>query len=309
MKIAVLMDAPLRATLTLRGETKPTWNFAAKTEALDLSLLGVMEDSTPVAFDLVAKGAGGAADLQGSVQQGDIAVVIEPSHARIDGELLTVEPLAIRAFDGYASLRGRADFTVPENPEFRFAVNARGLRWGTEADSMIGAEGDFGLAGKREAWAAIGKATLTRGEDSALLEFDGRGNAERVRLQTLRATMPTGTLDATGTVGWSPVLDWDAKGTLAGPQSPVFSPRDGTAASPATSLPRGASVRTACSRARWTCRSSPAACATDRWTRAARSRWTATTARAISRSRWAAVGSPPRARSATRWTWTRISVR
>ena len=39
----------------MRGETKPTWNFAAKTEALDLSLLGVMEDSTPVAFDLVAK--------------------------------------------------------------------------------------------------------------------------------------------------------------------------------------------------------------------------------------------------------------
>ena len=214
--LAGAAPAPLRATLTLRGETKPTWNFAAKTEALDLSLLGVMEDSTPVAFDLVAKGAGGAADLQGSVQQGDIAVVIEPSHARIDGEVLTVEPLAIRAFDGYASLRGRADFTVPENPEFRFAVNARGLRWGTEADSMIGAEGDFGLAGKREAWAAIGKATLTRGEDSALLEFDGRGNAERVRLQTLRATMPTGTLDATGTVGWSPVLDWDVKATLAG---------------------------------------------------------------------------------------------
>jgi len=214
--LAGAAPAPLRATLTLRGETKPTWNFAAKTEALDLSLLGVMDDSTPVAFDLVAKGAGGAADLQGTAQQGDIAVVIEPSHARIDGEVLTVEPLAIRAFDGYAALRGRADFTVPENPEFRFAVNARGLRWGTEADSMIGAEGDFGLAGKLEAWAAIGKATLTRGDDSAVLAFDGRGNAERVQLQTLRATMPTGTLDATGTVGWAPALDWDVKATLAG---------------------------------------------------------------------------------------------
>ena len=208
--------APLRATLTLRGETRPTWNFAARTEALDLSLLGVMDDSTPVSFDLVGKGAGGAADLQGTVQQGDIAVVIEPSHARIDGEVLTVEPLAIRALDGYASLRGRADFTVPENPEFRFAVNARNLRWGTEADSMIGAEGDFGLAGKLEAWAAIGKATLTRGDDSALLEFDGRGNAERVQLETLRATMPTGTLDAAGTVGWTPALDWDVTATLAG---------------------------------------------------------------------------------------------
>ncbi|WP_345776641.1 translocation/assembly module TamB domain-containing protein [Pseudoxanthomonas sp. PXM02] len=214
--LAGAAPAPVRATLDLRGETKPTWNLAAKTEALDLSLLGVMESSTPVAFDLVAKGAGGAADLQGTVQQGDIAIVIEPSHARIDGEVLTVEPLAIRAFDGYASLRGRADFTVPENPEFRFAVNARNLRWGTEADSMIGAEGDFGVAGKLEAWAAIGKATLTRGDDSAVLEFDGRGNGERVQLEKLQASMPTGTLNATGTVGWSPVLDWDITATLAG---------------------------------------------------------------------------------------------
>ncbi len=28
--------------------------------------------------------------------------------------------------------------------------------------------------------------------------------------------MPTGTLDATGTVGWSPALDWDVTATLAG---------------------------------------------------------------------------------------------
>lgn len=32
--LAGAAPAMLRATLTLRGETKPTWNFAAKTEAL-----------------------------------------------------------------------------------------------------------------------------------------------------------------------------------------------------------------------------------------------------------------------------------
>lgn len=214
--VAGAAPAPLRATLVLHGETRPTWTFAAKTEALDLSLLGVADDRTPVSFDLAAQGAGGAADLQGTLRRGDLAVVIEPSHARIDGEVLTVEPLAIRAFDGYAALRGRADFTVPENPEFRFAVNARGLRWGTEAASMVGAEGDFGVAGKLEAWAAIGKATLTRGDDSAMLAFDGRGDAERAQLEKLQVRMPTGTLDATGTVGWAPALDWDVRATLAG---------------------------------------------------------------------------------------------
>jgi len=214
--LAGVAPAPLRATLALRGESKPTWNFAAKTEALDLSLLGLPGDAAPLSFDLAAKGAGGAADLQGEVRQGDIAVTIEPSHARIDGEVLTVEPLAVRAFDGYASLRGRADFTVPENPEFRFAINARNLRWGADPESAIGAEGDFGIAGKLEDWAAIGKATLTRGEESAVVEFDGRGDGERARLEKLQARMPSGTLDATGSVGWSPVLDWDVQATLDG---------------------------------------------------------------------------------------------
>ncbi|WP_425605480.1 translocation/assembly module TamB domain-containing protein [Pseudoxanthomonas putridarboris] len=214
--IAGAAPAPLRATLSLSGEQKPTWNFAAKTEALDLSLLGVMEDSTPVAFDLTAKGAGGAAELQGNARQGELALVIDPSRARIDDEVLTVEPLAVRLFDGIVTLRGRADFTVPENPDFRFAVNARNLRWGTEAESMIGADGDFGFAGKLEAWAAIGKATLTRDGESAVLDFDGRGDSERVRLEKLQVRMPTGTLDATGQVGWAPTLQWDIATTLAG---------------------------------------------------------------------------------------------
>ena len=46
-----------------------------------------------------------------------------------------------------------------------------------------------------------GAAVLfTAEDDRALLEFDGSGNAERAQVKTLRATMPTGALDATGTV-------------------------------------------------------------------------------------------------------------
>lgn len=214
--VAGAAPAPVRATLTVRGEENPTWHLLANTEALDLSLLGVGEAGTPLSFDLQAKGAGGAVDLQGRVQQGELALVIDPSRARIDGRVLTVDPLAVRFFDGYATLRGRADFTVPENPDFRFAVNARNLRWGEEAETAIGAQGDFGFAGKLDAWAAIGKATLTRDGESAVVEFDGRGNAERVLLEKLHARMPTGTLDATGQVGWEPALQWDVTTTLAG---------------------------------------------------------------------------------------------
>ena len=215
--------APVRVSLGVRGEKKPTWAFSGKTEALDLALLGLADASLPLAFDLKADGAGGAMDLQGRISQGDFVAVIEPSKARIADEVLTVEPLAVRALDGLATLRGRADFKDPENPKFRFSVNARGLRWGgpstgagQSVEGAIGADADLGLAGQMKAWAAIGKATLVRDKQTATVDFDGRGNDERMVLHKLLAKMPTGTLDATGTVGWAPRLRWDLGAKLAG---------------------------------------------------------------------------------------------
>ena len=67
---------------------------------------------------------------------------------------------------------------MPENPEFRFAVNARGLRWGTEADSTIGAEGDFGLAGKLEASVSHHRLSLAADPGNPALHSN-LGNALR----------------------------------------------------------------------------------------------------------------------------------
>ena len=138
--------APVRVLLGIRGQKNPTWNFSGKTEALDLALLGLADTSLPLAFDLKANGAGGAADLQGRITQGDFVAVIEPSKVRIADEVLTVEPLAVRALDGLATLRGRADFKDPENPHFKFSINARGLRWGEDAATQIAADADLGFA-------------------------------------------------------------------------------------------------------------------------------------------------------------------
>ena len=142
--------------------------------------------------------------------------MIEPSKIRIADEVLTVEPLAVRAFDGLTTLRGRADFKDPENPLFKFSVNARGLRWGEDAATQIAADADLGFAGQMKAWAAIGKATLVREKQTATVDFDGAGNGEQLVLNKLQAKMPTGTLDATGTVGWEPRLRWDLGAKLAG---------------------------------------------------------------------------------------------
>ncbi|HLM54013.1 MAG TPA: translocation/assembly module TamB domain-containing protein, partial [Pseudoxanthomonas sp.] len=208
--------APLRVELDLRGEENPDWRLRGRTEQLDLMLLGLTEQSLPLAFDLRATGTNGKARLQGRLRQGELEAVIQPSNMAIADEVLTVEPLAVRVLDGLATLRGRADFTDPENPAFKFAINARGLRWGGAEATAIAADADFGFAGRLQDWAAIGKATLTRDGERATLEFDGRGDREQVRLETLNARMPSGRLDATGSVGWAPQLRWDLAATLDG---------------------------------------------------------------------------------------------
>jgi translocation and assembly module TamB len=208
--------APVRVTVTVRGQERPTWHLDGRTESLDLATLGLAEESLPLAFDLKADGAGGKASLQGRIEQGDIIAIIDPSQIAIANEVLTVEPLRIRIFDGVATLRGRADFKVPENPNFKFSINARGLRWGAEAETAIGANADFGFAGKLENWVAVGKSELARAGEKAMVDFEGHGNAERVLLKKLQARMPTGTLQATGRVGWAPVLNWKVDAQLAG---------------------------------------------------------------------------------------------
>ncbi|MET0892925.1 MAG: translocation/assembly module TamB domain-containing protein [Pseudoxanthomonas sp.] len=223
--------APVRISLGVRGEEDPTWSFSGKTESLDLAVLGLVEASMPLAFDLKARGAGGVADLQGRVQQGEFIAVLEPSKIRIADEVLSVEPLAVRAFDGLTTLRGRADFTDPENPLFKFSANARGLRWGGAAtgpgqsvEGEIIANADLGFAGQMKDWAAIGKATLVRGQQAAKVDFDGRGNADQLVLNKLLATMPTGTLDARGVVGWEPQPRWELVARLAGFDPGYFLP-------------------------------------------------------------------------------------
>ena len=218
MSVAVSGHAPtpLRATLTVVGETAPTWHFNGKAQGLDLALLGVTEASTPLSFDVQANGKRGVMDLQGWVVHGEQKVVIDPSQLTIDGQVLTVAPLSVHALQGSATLNGRADFTDRDNPTFDFHADVRGFTWGQDAASEIGADAKFDFVGHLQDWTAKGTATLTRAGETAKLVFDGHGNHQQATLKSLQARMPTGTLDATGTVGWAPGLHWDIAATLAG---------------------------------------------------------------------------------------------
>ena len=219
--------APLRATLTLRGdEDAPRWLLRANSEALDLGLLsGSGEASTPLAFDFVADGVGGSANLRGDFKQGDFAATLQPSKLRLDDKVLRLQPLVLDVFDGRVTAQGTADLRDPKDSSLKFAVNARGLRWhGGDGKTMVGGDADFGIAGKPERWAAVGKATLKRGNDTARVAFDGIGDRAGVRVRTLQASMPQGRLDATGHVAWQPRLRWEADARLAGFDPGYFAP-------------------------------------------------------------------------------------
>ncbi|MFC3550773.1 translocation/assembly module TamB domain-containing protein [Lysobacter cavernae] len=257
MDVAVSGKAPgpVRATLTLRGKDDPRWQLRANADALDLGLVTGAEqadDDQPLTLQLAADGIGGAVDLQGSFAQGDLRATVLPSKIKLDNQILDVQPLALEVFDGRVALRGRADFTDAANASFRFAVNARGLQWhgtataapakpaaSTSAKKLaqatsqasgqtpgvaIGADADLGVAGTLKAWAAIGHATLSRDGDQATVQFDGRGDDQRMTLKTFKAQMPSGELDATGTLAWAPALGWDLNATLAGFDPGYFAP-------------------------------------------------------------------------------------
>jgi translocation and assembly module TamB len=218
--------APLQATLVLRGGEAPDWSLRARSDALDPALLMGGPAGTPLAIDLRADGVGGRARLQGKLTRDALKVVVQPSRVTLREQVLDVAPLVLDTFGGRITLRGHADLRDPKTATLRFAVVARGLRWGgtDPATPAIVADADFGIAGKPDAWAAIGRATLLRDGERARLQVDGRGDRERLLLRSLHVAMPTGALDATGEARWSPQPAWTLDATLAGFDPGYFFP-------------------------------------------------------------------------------------
>ena len=218
MEIALAGNAPgeVRVALTLRGKDSPRWSLRGRADAFDTGFLSG-SPSTPIAFTLQADGSGGAATVRGHVVRGGFVATVQPSLITMADQLLNVQPLVIDTFDGRIILRGAADLRDPRHSSLKFAVNARGLRWGgANGTPVLHADADFGIAGKPDAWIAIGAATLLRDAHTAMLHFDGRGSGEQVAIRSLRATTPGGMLQASGNLRWSPGLAWMFDTTLAG---------------------------------------------------------------------------------------------
>ena len=224
--VAGRAPAPLRATLTLHGAADaPRWQLDAGSDALDIGLLTGGGTGVPLRFTLAASGTGGDARLQGELQRGDFTLAVLPSSLQLQDQRLQLQPLAVATLGGRIVANGVADLRDPANASLKLALNARGLRWQDAAgNTAVLADADLGIAGKPERWALQGQARLARGDDRATVDVTGSGDRDGMRFQRLRAAMPQGRLDASGTLAWTPALRWQAQAQLDGFDPGYFAP-------------------------------------------------------------------------------------
>lgn len=226
--------APLNATLVLDDDTggeHPKWRLRANTEALDPGLLtGSGEPSPPMSIDLRASGVSGDMHLQGRYERDGFVATVQPSQLEIDDQVLTLEPLVVDVLGGRITARGSADMhpvvADRSEPKVALTLNADGLEWqGATADApVVSGDAELRVTGTTTAWDARGTATLWRDGRSAQLRFGGTGDRKGAVVERLTAAMPTGTLQASGRIGWAPSLSWTADATLAGFDPGYFLP-------------------------------------------------------------------------------------
>lgn len=224
--VAGRAPAPLRATLVLHGDPDaPRWQLDAGSDALDPAVLAGGAPGVPLRFAFAARGTGGDAQLQGTLQRGDIQLAVLPSNLRLQDRRLQLQPLAVETLGGRIVANGVADLQDPDKAALKLALNARGLRWSDAAgNAAVLADADLGIAGKPERWALKGQARLARGKDRATVDVAGSGDRDGMRVDLLTAAMPQGRLDANGTLAWTPALQWKAQAQLAGFDPGYFAP-------------------------------------------------------------------------------------
>lgn len=225
--VAGNVPGPLDVRLQLQGRNRPTWTLKADAEALDISRLlqpQAAPAGQPMQISLQAEGSGGDARLQGSFRQGDLAATVQPSRLHMEEQRLRVDELVVDVFEGRLNLHGNGDFSDPENARYDFALQARQLQWGAAEGVPIRADADLQLKGVRSDWNVDGSGVLLRDGLRADVQLQGAGDAEGMRLHKLLATMPSGRLDASGRIGWSPGVSWDVDAQLAGFDPGYFVP-------------------------------------------------------------------------------------
>ena len=220
--------APQPLSLRLRlseGRKIAQWQLLARSEQLRLGLLGFLPEEPDYTFNLQLDGKGGQARLKGRFARDTFALGLDGSLLRADARGLALAPLALQLAQGPVTAQGRVDFTEKQ-PRVDLRLRSAGLLLAPA--SGVGpastAVMDLRAQGRWQAWTLRGSADLQRDDERAQVQVAGVGDSEHLRIDTLDAKMPTGSLRGRATLRWSPRLGGDADLLLAGFDPGYFVP-------------------------------------------------------------------------------------
>ncbi len=218
--------APLRVRLSLQDGALPNWTLDATTEKFLLESVGLPPDA-PWALDLHAVGQGGRAQLSGRVERDGMAVSIAPSRLALGQGVITLDPLLLGLSQGPVRIDGTLVLDG-KDPRFDLRVASAGLRLQPEATNTTAqpviVSGALKVAGQWQSWTVAGDAVLARAKEQAKLTLAGVGDSKQLRLDTLRVTSPTGSLQGSGRLAWDPTLGGALDASLAGFDPGYFFP-------------------------------------------------------------------------------------
>lgn len=221
---------PERSSLALSLEEgaseTPGWTLSAESAGLLPARFGLGEGEA-MSFKLDARGAGGAAAVEGRFAQGGLALDLLPSRLRLADSRLQADPLRVLHESGEVVVTGGLEV---EGDSPRFDLRLATERWrqlpaSTEADAVpVDVSGAVTARGRFEAWDIAGDLALVRAGEQALVTLAGRGDEQQLALDSLRVRTPGGRLDGRGQVAWSPAVAVQLDAALAGFDPGYFLP-------------------------------------------------------------------------------------
>jgi len=212
MELALAADIPqrLRLHVLLNEHTQPQWQLDLHAPELNISHWLPAADS-PLTLVAHMSGQDNTVQFNGTLQQPDQQWQIKQSTWQLAEQALIADNVVFNIFGGQVQLHGEIDLTDFDNLTVHLNGNAEQLTW----ENLHLPQGQFALNGGIDNWQASGQLHVQREQQRAQLDFALSGDNQHMQVEQLMALTPEGSLVLTGSLGWDPVLRWQADGALA----------------------------------------------------------------------------------------------
>lgn len=200
---------PQPARLSLRvhgGLPNPAWELQVEAPGVDPARLGF--DGETLALALRGEGSLAHATLAGTLDLGARRIELRPSTLRYDDGVLELQPLALQFTPGRLDATGRVDLRG-DAPELALDLEWSDVEIPAQTpDATLHSRGSARLVGPLSDYALTLASNLRRGAEAADVALQGRGDRDHLVLESMRVTLPGGSLDAEGELRWTPRPAW-----------------------------------------------------------------------------------------------------